>query len=85
MGVPMAVFFWMNAIYGLVLFEGVFGLVSIILELPMWTDILIFVVILGMTMTVYFKLLHRNKFKPILLQLCFLVRLVFPEFTQQEN
>ena len=78
MGIPMTIFFWMNAIYGLILFEGVFGLISIILELPLWTDILIFAVILGITMTIYFRLLHRNKFKPMLFTALFLIPLSVP-------
>ena len=78
MGVPMTIFIWMNAIYGLVLFEGAYGLVSIILELPLWIDILIFVVILAITMAVYFRLLHRNKFKPTLFTALFLVPLSVP-------
>ena len=78
MGVPMTIFFWMNVIYGLVLFEGAFGLVSIILELPLWIDIFLFVMILAVTMTVYFRLLHRNRFKPTIFTALFLIPLSVP-------
>ena len=78
MGVPMVIFFWMNAIYGLVLFEGMFGLLSIILEFPIWVDIILFVTILGMTITVYYMLLRRNRFNQTMFITLFLSPLSIP-------
>lgn len=78
MGVPMTLFGWMIVIYYLALIEGVYGLVGFILDLPIWIDVLLFLVILGLSMAVYFKLIHREKFKPTLFTAAFLVPLSIP-------
>ena len=78
MGIPMAVFVWIIGIYYLALFESVYGFVGFILDAPVWIDILLFLVILVLSMAVYFKLIHREKFKPALFTTIFLVPLSIP-------
>ena len=78
MGIPMVVFGWMTFIYWLVLFEGAYGIASLILNWPLWIDILLFLVIFGMVLTVYLRLLHREKFKPVLFSSLFLIPLSIP-------
>ena len=78
MGIPLVVFGWMTFIYWLVLFEGLYGIASLILNWPLWIDILLFLVIFGMVLTVYFRLLHREKFKPVLFSTLFLIPLSIP-------
>lgn len=78
MGIPMAVFGWIIGIYYLALFESVYGFVGFILDAPVWVDILLFLVILVLSMAVYFKLIHREKFKPALFTTVFLVPLSIP-------
>ena len=78
MGIPMTVFGLMIAIYYLALLEGVYGFVGFILDLPLWIDVLFFLVLLVLSMAVYFKLIHREKFKPALFTAAFLVPLSIP-------
>lgn len=78
MGIPMAIFIWMNIIYGLVLFEGAFGVVSVIFDLPLWMDIALFLVIFGLAVGVYFKLRRRAKFNPAVFMALFLIPLSIP-------
>ena len=78
MGIPMTIFAWMNVIYGLVLFEGVYGVVSVILDLPLWVDIALFLVIFGMAIGTYFKLRHRKKFNSAVFTALFLIPLSIP-------
>ena len=62
MGIPMTAFAWMNIIYGLILFEGAYGIVSVLFGLPLWMDVALFLGIFGMTVGVYCKLRRRAKF-----------------------
>lgn len=78
MGVTAAIFGWMVLIYWLVLFEGVYGIASIILDWPLWMDISLFLTILMLSFFVYFKLLHREKFKPQVFASLFLLPLSIP-------
>ena len=78
MGVTASIFGWMVFIYWLVLFEGVYGIASLILDWPIWVDILLFLLVLGLALFVYFKLLHREKFKPQLFASLFLLPLSIP-------
>ena len=78
MGVTAAIFGWMVLIYWLVLFEGVYGIASIILDWPLWMDISLFLTILTLSFFVYFKLLHREKFKPQVFASLFLLPLSIP-------
>ena len=78
MGIPMTMFAWMNFIYGLVLFEGAFGIVSVVLNLPLWMDVGLFLVIFGISVGVYFKLRHRAKFNAAVFTALFLIPLSIP-------
>ena len=78
MGIPLVVFGWMTFVYWLVLFEGVYGIASLILNWPLWIDVSLFLLIFGMVLTMYFRLLHREKFKPILFSSLFLIPLSIP-------
>ena len=78
MGVTASIFGWMVFIYWLVLFEGVYGIASLILDWPIWIDILLFLLVLVLALFVYFKLLHREKFKPQLFASLFLLPLSIP-------
>ncbi len=78
MGIPMTIFAWMTFIYVLVLFEIAYGFVSFILDWPIWIEISLFVVVLVLSLGLYFKLLHREKFKSNLFVALFLVPLGIP-------
>ena len=78
MGITASMFGWMVFIYWLVLFEGVYGVASLIREWPLWIDALLFLLILGLALFLYFKLLHREKFKPQLFASLFLLPLSIP-------
>ena len=78
MGITASIFGWMVFIYWLVLFEGVYGVASLILEWPLWIDVLLFLLILVLAMFLYFKLLDREKFKPQLFASLFLLPLSIP-------
>lgn len=78
MGIPIATFAWMNIIYWFVLFEGAYGFLSLVLDWPLWIDISLFCVILVLSLWVYFRLLHREKFKPNLFWTLFLIPLSIP-------
>ena len=78
MGIPMTIFVWMNVTYGLVLLEGAYGLVSVILDLPLLVDIALLLVIFGIAMGLYWKLLHREKFNKAVFTALFLIPLCIP-------
>ena len=74
MGATTTIFAWITFIYGLVLFEGVvYALLSFFLGFPLWMDILLFLVIAGLLVTVYFMLRSREKFKPAMFRAAFLI------------
>ncbi len=78
MGVPAIIFTWMGFIYWLVLFEGAYGLVGMLLDLPLWVDIVFFLVILGLSITIYSILLRRKKFNSEWFRAIFLIPLTIP-------
>lgn len=78
MGIPMTAFAWMNIIYGLILFEGAYGIVSVLFGLPLWMDVALFLGIFGVTVGVYFKLRHRAKFNSAMFMALFLIPLSIP-------
>ena len=78
MGIPAIVFTWMGLIYWLVLFDGAYGFVGILLGLPIWIDVVLFLIILILSMTIYFKLLHRETFKRNIFLTMFLIPLSIP-------
>lgn len=75
MGITKVLFFWVNIIYGLVLFEAAYGVVSFLLDLPLWTDISLILPILMLLMIVYRELKRREKFKPVRFRYLFLIPL----------
>lgn len=75
MGITKDLFSWMNVIYGLILFEAAYGVVSFFLDLPLWTDISLILLILVLLMIVYRKLQSREKFKPVRFKFLFLIPL----------
>ena len=81
MGINMAIFTWMNAIYGFVLFEGIYGVVSVILDLPLIVDVALFLAILGTAAGVYLKLRGKPKFRSAVFVSLFLVPLSIPGFS----
>ena len=78
MGITMTAFAWMNFIYGLALFRDIYRFVSLILGWPNWIEISLFLVVLVLSLWLYFKLRHREKFKPKLFIALFLVPLCIP-------
>ena len=64
MGITMTIFAWMNFIYGLALLRVVYGFVSLILGWPNWIGTLLYLVLLVLSLGLFLKLLHREKFKP---------------------
>ena len=88
MGIPMTIFAWMKFIYVLVLFQVAYGFVSFILDWPIWMiwiDISLFLVVLMLSLGLYLKLRHREKFKPNLFVALFLVPLGIPGIPRQQN
>lgn len=63
MGIPKDKFFWMNVIYSLVLFAGGYGIVSTVMDWPIWTDIAITLIILLICIAIYLSLRSRPAFK----------------------
>lgn len=80
MGITRVLFSWMNVIHGLVLFEAAYGVVSFFLDLPLWSDISLILLILMLLMIVYRELKRREKFKPDRFRLLFLIPLGFKPF-----
>lgn len=75
MGITAVLFFWINVIYGLVLVEAAYGVISFFLDLPLWIDIALFLVILAVLMIVYRELKLREKFKSAMFMSLFLIPL----------
>lgn len=74
-GITAVLFFWMNVIYGLVLVEAAYGVISFFLDFPLWTDISLLLIILVLLMIVYRELKKRRKFKPAMFMSLFLIPL----------
>ena len=78
MGIPLIIFAWMNAVYGLVLFEGAYGVVSTIMDWPIWIDISITLAIFLLCIGIYFTLTRRRKFNATLFTALFLIPCSIP-------
>lgn len=78
MGIPLAIFAWMNAVYGLVLFEGAYGVVSTIMDWSIWIDISITLAIFLLCMGIYIRLTLRKKFNATLFTALFLIPCSIP-------
>ena len=55
-----------------------YGIVGFIINTPLWVDIILMLVILGLSVTVYCKLCHRDTFKPQLFTALILIPLGIP-------
>lgn len=77
MGMTKILFSRVNSIYHLVLLEAAYGVVSFFLDLPLWSDISLILLILMVLMIVYRELKRREKFKPDRFKLLFLIPLGF--------
>ena len=75
MGIPKIIYTCMNFIYVLVLFEVAYLFVSFILGWPIWIGHSLFLVVQVLSLGLFLKLLHREKFKPKLFVALFLVPL----------
>lgn len=64
MGVPFAIFVWLQAIFYFVVFDGAYGIVSIVLATPLWLDLLISAITIIAVGILFFILQRRPKFKP---------------------
>lgn len=62
LGVPVAIFIWIQIIFYLVLAADAFAIVSYIIDLPIWIDITIFLILLALIAFVVFRLLQRATF-----------------------
>ena len=78
MGVSAALFIWIEVIFFLVVFESAFGIVSFIVELPFWVDLLMSLMIFLLIGGIFLKLLKRNTFKPALFLPMVLIPLGIP-------
>ncbi len=78
MGIPFTLFLWIQGMFLLVLGADAFAIVSYIIDLPIWIDILIFILLLLIIFGIFFKLLGRNTFKPGLFIPLVLVPLSIP-------
>lgn len=66
MGISAALFVWIELIFFLVVFESAFGIISFIIDLPFWLDILIAVIVFLLIGGIFLKLLKRDTFRPAL-------------------
>ncbi len=78
MGIPFSIFLWIQGIFILVLGADAFALISYIINLPIWIDILIFAVLLLVIFGIFLKLLSRDTFKPVLFINLILIPLSIP-------
>ena len=81
LGITDESFGHMTIIYYFVLFEGVYGFVSFILDFPpLWVDVLLFLVIIISALAVYSSLIHREKFNRGAFTISFLFPVIIPGF-----
>ena len=78
MGIPAIIFTWMGLIYWLVLFEGAYGVVSVLVGFPIWIDMILFFLILTLSIMIYIRLRRREKFSREVFLAIFLVPLSIP-------
>ena len=78
MGIPFTLFLWIQGIFLLVVSADAFAIISYIIDLPIWIDILIFILILVTILSIFIKLLGRNTFNPKLFIPLVLIPLSIP-------
>ena len=64
MGVTLALFGWINALFYFAVFQAAFGIISLILNLPIWIDIVLSVLLLVAASVIFIQLSQRATFKP---------------------
>jgi len=62
-GVTLALFGWINALFYLAVFEAAYGIISFILNLPSWINIVLSILLFGATSVIFIKLSQRTTFK----------------------
>ena len=78
MGIPAAIFVWIQGIFYLAVADGAYGVVSIILGTPLWLDLTIAFASIIAVVIVFFLLTRRPTFKPRLFIALVLVPLGVP-------
>ncbi|GAB4429914.1 MAG: hypothetical protein Kow0031_10580 [Anaerolineae bacterium] len=78
MGIPFSLFVWIQVIFYLVVFEGVYDIAGLILQTPLWLDCLISSTIFIVPLIVFLKVRDRSTFKPKLFIPLILVPLGIP-------
>lgn len=78
MGVSATLFLWVETIFYLVAFESAFGIVSLIIDLPLWVDFLIAFIVFLFILGIFIKLSRRATFKPALFLSLVLIPLGIP-------
>lgn len=78
MGIPFVFFLWIQVIFWIVMAESLYSIVSFIANIPIWIDILISIIILGMILIVFFKVSKNTKFNKALFIPVVLIPLGFP-------
>lgn len=78
MGVPFALFIWIQAIFYLFLADAAYGLIGIVVWTPLWLDLIVSLGIIGLTWWVFWRLLKRPTFKRRLFISLVIVPLAIP-------
>jgi len=78
MGIPFTIFLWIQGLFWLIIAADTFAIISYIIDLPIWIDLLIFIILLIILLSIFFKLLGRKTFKPKLFIPLVLVPLSIP-------
>jgi hypothetical protein len=78
MGVPFALYGWIQAMFLFVLIDGAFGIAAFILSTPMWLDLAIAGIGIAVPLVLFFILKRRPTFKPHLFIALVLIPLGIP-------
>ena len=78
MGITASSFIWVQILFYLALFEGGIGVISFLVDLPFWIDILLSLMIIFIGVILYIKLLKRKTFKHKLFIAAIMVPLSIP-------
>ena len=64
MGVPFAIFIWVQVLFYLALFDGVYNFAAIVFATPIWLDLSITALTIAAGLFLFWKLHSRPTFKP---------------------
>lgn len=78
MGVPFAIYVWIQAMFLFVLLDGLFGIAAFILSTPIWIDLTVSAVGIAVPIALFLVLKRRPTFKPHLFMALVLVPLGVP-------